>query len=822
MTTLLNDLRYAWRQLLKAPGFAITAVLTLALGIGISAAMFTVVDGVLLRPLPVPHPSQVVRLGETNASGQITSTSLPDLRDWRDHAKSFQDIAWYTLKFFDLKKADGTPLFSINLQTSPNFFSMLQVQPLIGRTFLPQAGTEGNQGTVVLSYFVWQNNFHADKGIIGKSVHLGDENYTVIGVAPRQFYLPLNNDGPFVWTVLPHTSDMEQRDNGFLTGIGRLRPNVSVTAARTELNGIQGNIARQFPDEHLAKTVGVQSFLGWLVGSTRTALLALQGAVLLVWLIACANIAGLMLTRMAARRREIAVRAALGAARGRIVRQFLTESLLIGIAGGVCGLGIAYTCIAVLRHSISTHLNHSGDISLNWQVILLLIVLSVVSAVIFGTIPALQAASADPQEALHEGSRGAGAGVEQLRLRNALIIGELALSLVLLVSAGLLLRTIYALREVPVGFNPQHLVVARFFSKGGFTPTAADATSTDLRAVFYDPLLTRVSQIPGVESAALVTSAPLTNDVHMNASFSVIGDPEANASHSSVELHAVTPGAYRTLEVRLLQGRRFNDGDRVGTAPVVIVNQAFARQYLGAQPLQKRLNLDTDPTAHSILENVNVVGIVENTPDVLGQPAAPEVDVDLNQIPVKDDFYPIVSMAMELVVRTGQPPEVIVPTISRILTERNAKFVVNSVQTMPQQIDGLLSSQTLAARLLWIFAIAAVLIAAAGLYGLLSYSVGQRTREIGVRLALGAQREDVLRMILRQASRLLIAGLVIGVFAAYFTTRLVRSFLYGVAEHDWLTIVAVSILLFIVGLVASYIPARRAAKIEPVEALRAE
>ena len=820
MTTLLNDLRYAWRQLLKAPGFAVTAVLTLALGIGISAAMFTVVDGVLLRPMPVPHSSQIVVFGEANNAGNISSSSLPDLRDWREHAKSFQDISWYTQKFFDLKKADGTAQFSLNIQTSPSFFSMLQAQPLMGRTFLPQAGTDSNQGTVVLSHFVWKNNFHADKNILGKQIQLGGDTYTVIGVMPQRFYIPINDDGPTVWTVLPHTADMEQRDNGFLTGIGRLRPGVSVASARTELSGIQGNIAREFPDLHLAKNVGVKTFLDSLVGSVRPALLALQGAVLLVWLIACANIAGLMLTRMAVRRREIAVRAALGAARGRIVRQFLTESLLLGLAGGACGLGIAYACLAMLRHSINSNLSRAAEISLNWQVILLLIVLSIVSAVIFGTMPAIQAASADPQEALCEGSRGAGAGVKQLRLRNALIVGELALSLVLLVSAGLLLRTLYALRSVPVGFNPQHLVVAQFFSKGGFTPTAP--TSTDLRAVFYDPLLARVRQIPGVESAAFVTSAPLTSNVSMNDGFTVIGDPAANASHSTVELHAVTPGAYSTLQIRLLHGRPFDDGDRVGTAPVVIVNQAFARQYLGAQPLEKRLNLDPNPTRKSIFENVNVVGVVEDTPEVLGKPAVPEVDVDLNQIPVADDFYFIASIAMELVVRTSQPPEVIVPTISRIFAERNAAFIMNSIQTMPQHIDDQLGSQTLAARLLWIFAIAAVLIAAAGLYGLLSYSVGQRTREIGVRLALGAQREDVLRMILRQASRLLVAGLAIGILAAFFTTRLVRSFLYGVAQHDWLTIVAVSVLLLVVGLVASYVPARRAAKIEPVEALRAE
>ncbi|HET9099995.1 MAG TPA: FtsX-like permease family protein, partial [Acidobacteriaceae bacterium] len=522
------------------------------------------------------------------------------------------------------------------------------------------------------------------------------------------------------------------------------------------------------------------------------------------------------------RRREIAVRAALGAARGRIVRQFLTESLLLGIAGGACGLGIASACLALLRHSIQANLSRSGDIALNWHVILLLIVLSILSAVIFGTIPAFQAASADPQEALQESSRGAGAGIKQLRLRNALIVGELALSLVLLVSAGLLLRTLYALRHVPVGFNPQHLVVAQFFSRGGFTPTAAESTSTDIRTVFYNPLLARVRQIPGVESAALVTTAPLTNNVHLNTDFAVSGDPAANAADRSVELHAVTPGAYRTLQIRLLQGRAFDDGDRIGTAPVVVVNQAFARQYLGTNPLRKRLNLDTDPTAKSILQNVSVVGIVEDTPSVLGQPAVPQVDIDLNQLPLKDDFYPIVSMAMELVVRTGQPPQGIVPTISRIFSERDATFIVNSVQTMPQHMDDLLGSQTLAARLLWIFAIAAVLIAAAGLYGLLSYGVSQRTREIGVRIALGAQREDVLRMILRQASRLLIAGLLLGILAAYFTTKLVRSFLYGVAQHDTLTIAAVSILLLAVGMVASYLPARRAAKIEPVEALRSE
>ncbi|MGC1780932.1 MAG: ABC transporter permease [Acidobacteriaceae bacterium] len=824
MTGFGNDLRYALRQLCKAPGFTVTAVVTLALGIGISAAMFTVVDGVLLRPLPVRHPSQIVALGEANDRvGGIGSSSLPNLRDWRARSKSFQDIAWFSLKFFDLKKPDGSMQFSINLQTSPNFFSMVQARPLLGRTFLTNSSSARNQGTVVLSDFVWKNYFHADKGVLGKTVDLGSDPYTVIGVMPPQFYVGSNDEGPVVWTVLPHTPDMEDRANGFLKAIGRLRPGVTVAAAQTELSGIQANIAKAFPEKHLTKSVIVENYRDTLIGSVRPGLLALMGAVLVVWLIACVNIAGLLLTRMAARRREIAVRAALGASRTRIVRQFLTESLLLGVCGGLLGLGVAYGCLALLHHSIESQLSRSAGVSLNGHVILLLIALSILSAVIFGTIPALQASSADPQEALHEGSKGTSAGAKQLRLRNALIVGELALSLILLVSAGLLLRTLYALRQVHLGFNPQHLVVAQLFTKRGFTPTASETNEPDIRDTFYKPLLARVRRLPGVESATLETAAPLAHNVRMSTTFKVIGDPLANAADRGVEVRGVVPGVYRTLETRLLQGRVFTGQDHLGTPTVVVVNQAFAHQYLGVQPLGKRLDLDLDVPKPGVLKDTVVVGVVANTPQVTpGQAALPEVDVDMYQIPMNDDFYPIFAMMAELAVRTKQSPQALVPTVSRIISEINTQFVVNDVQTMQEHVDHLLGSQSLAARLLWIFAIAAVLIAAAGLYGLLSYSVSQRTREIGVRIALGAQRDDILRMIMRQATRLLTMGILLGIFGAYFATTLVRSFLYGVDQHNVATIIAVSILLVAVGLLASYIPARRAAKIEPMEALRTE
>ncbi|HUZ05736.1 MAG TPA: ABC transporter permease, partial [Acidobacteriaceae bacterium] len=730
---------------------------------------------------------------------------------------------WYTENFFDLKKEDGSTQFSINVEASPNFFSMLQARPLMGRTFLPKEGNGGNAGVAVLSYYVWQNNFNGDKNILGRTIHLGSNSYTVVGVMPSHFYIGIGDDGPVVWTILGHAPNMEDRGNGFLNGLGRLRAGVTIASAKAELTGIQTNIAKQYASEHLNKDVAIVNYRDSLVGSVRRGLLTLQGAVFLVWLIACVNIAGLVLTRMTARRREIAIRAALGAPKGRIVRQFLTESLLLGLCGGLVGLGIAGGSLALLRHSLDASLSRSGNIALNGHVVLLLIVLSIVSAGIFGTAPALEAASANPQEALHEGSRGTGTGRKQLRLRNALIIGELALSLILLVSAGLLLRTLYALQQVHLGFNPQKLVVAQFLSKNGIVPTAQDQNTPDIRETIYKPVLERLRHLPGVESAALLTAAPLSTNVQMNDTFGVIGNPSANESNRTAQIRAVTPEVYRTLQIRLLQGRLFNEQDHIGAPTAVIVNEAFARQYLGAQPIGKRLNLDLSPSTKSVLKDATVVGVVENTPqNAIGQPAEPEVAVDMYQVPVGDDFYPIFSLVMQLAVRTEQKPDTFIPEISRILTQVSTTFVVSDVQTMQQKIDGLLGSQRLAARLLWIFAIAAVLIAAAGLYGLLSYNVSERTRDIGVQLALGAQREDILKLIMKQALRLVGAGIAVGIVGAYFATRFLRSFLYGVEPHDLLTIAAVSILLAIVGLLASYIPARRAANIEPIVALRAE
>ncbi len=817
MTSLLNDLRYAVRQLRKAPGFTVTAVVTLALGIGISAAMFTVVDGVLLRPLPVPHPSQIVTVGESDTGNRISTSSMPDARDWRAESKSFQDMGWYTQLFFNLKKPDGGVDFSLNTQTSPNFFAMLQARPLLGRTFLPQDEHGGQGNVAVLSYYVWSNYFGRTPDILGKSVQLGANTYTVIGVMPKRFYIPINDDGPVVWTLLVPNASM-QRDNEFLNVIARLKPGVTIAAAKAELSGIQENIARRYATMNLTRQVGVQDYRETQIGSVRSALLALQGAVLLVWLIACANVAGLLLTRLSARRREIAVRAALGAGRQRIVRQFLTESLLLSLASGAVGLGIAEGCILLLHHAIGANLSRSADVSLNWQVVLVLIALSIVSAIIFGTAPAFQAASANPQDALHQGTLAAGSGLGQIRLRNFLIVGELALSLVLLFSAGLLLRTLYALRNVNVGFNQHNLIDAQFFPLGGFIIT--DKKRPVVQTV-YMPLLERARRLPGVESADLISRAPLSANVNMGGSFNVFGEP--GKTYQS-QFSLVTPGIFRTLSVPTLQGRQFNDQDMQGSPAVCVVNRAFARKFLqGKNPLEQRLDLDANATDKSIVQDMQIVGVVGDTSaGLIGESAIPMIYMELDQFPPNDDMYPILSIVMELVIRTRLQPQTLVPSVRSIFTQVAPGVSISSIRTYREKIDRQLGRQSLAAQLLWLFAIAAVLIAAAGLYGLLSYSVGQRTREIGVRIALGAQREDILRVVLRQAFQLLIAGIAIGLLCSFFLGRFVRRFLYGVTQHDGATLVIVAILLAFIGFLAAYIPARRASRIEPTEALRTE
>jgi predicted permease len=826
MSGLLQDLRYAFRQLRKNPGFAAVTVLTLALGIGVNAAMFAVIDAVLLRPLPFPKPDQIVQMTESrpeDLGGPLGSISaLPDIRDWRAQSHSFQDIGWYTegIRSVDLP---GFSDFIPVIASSSNLFSVLQVQPVLGRAFLAEEDQPGHGDGIVLNDVAWEKFFNKRPDVIGQSLKMGEKVYTVIGVMPAGFEFPSVGDGPTVWQPLLTSPLYEARDSRALTSVGRLKPGVSVASAQAELSGIQENIANAFPKLGLDKRVKVTSYRDVLTGNVRSALLALQFAVLAVWLIACANVASLLLSRTTGRRREIAIRSAIGADRVRLVRQFLTESLVLSFTGAALGLALAFGCVRVLKFYLDLYLPLSSHIHIDARVAAALVGFSILSAVLFGLLPALQAARAPAQEALRESTPSAGASRRQKYFRDALVVGEIALSLLLLISAGLLLRSLLALRNLPLGFVPHNVVTTAIFlpqASGGMLGTGGKYAGKDVSQVFYHPLLDRLSHLPGVDSAAITTALPLSPNFQSRGSFEILGRPKDPAHKPDADVRVVSPSLYHTLGIRLLQGRLFSDADGPAGAAVAVVNQSFVRKYFsGENPLGQQLKI-ADSGPHAV---VTIVGVVENTHQTsMSADAQPEINIPYAQLVPGDEMQPILSAFTNVALRTHVAPTAVIPSLRSALRELDPDLAVLDIRTMQDLVDTSLGSQTLAVRLLWIFAGSALLISIAGIYGLLAYNVSQRTRDLGVRMALGATRRNVITLVLRQAVFLLGIGVGIGVVAAISVGSVLRSFLYGVVPYDVSTIIAVSVLLLASGLFASYIPALRASRIDPVKALRWE
>lgn len=824
MNGIVQDLRYALRQLRKNPGFAAVTVLTLALGIGVNAAMFAVIDAVLLRPLPFPKPDQIVQMSEAGPTDIAPgSSSVLDVRDWRAHAHSFQDIGFYTV---GIRSADipGFSDFIPVVYSSANLLSTLQAEPALGRNFLPNEDQPGPSDVVLINSVAWQKFFNQSPQAVGSSLKLGDKVYTVIGVMPAGFEFPYVGDGPAVWAPLVPTQVYLERDSRTIIAIGRLKRGVSLGAAQAELSGIQNNISNAYAKLELDKRVIVKSYRDVLTGNVRPALLALQFAVLAVWLIACANVASLLLSRTAGRRREIAIRSAIGAGRTRLVRQFLTESLVLAFSGAAAGLALAYGCVRLLRFYLDLYLPLSSHIHIDARVIVALVGFSVVSAVLFGMVPAIQAARAPAQEALREGSPSAGASRRQKHFRDALVVGEIALSLLLLISAGLLLRSLLALRNVPLGFMSHNVVTASIFlpqNGAGMIGTSDKYAGKDIAQLFYRPLLDRLSHVPGVDSAALTTALPLSPNYQISGSFHIVGRPKDPADKPTATVRAVSPNYFATLGIRLLNGRLFTDSDGPQGMASAVVNQALVQRYFRNQdPLGRQLDLGVKGP-HGI---VTVIGVVENTHQTaMSDAAQPEIDVSYLQLGPQDELTPyILGSFSNVALRTHVASSAVIPSLRTALQEFDPGLIVTDIRPMQELVDTSLGSQTLAVRLLWIFAGAALLISIAGIYGLLAYNVSQRTRDLGVRMALGATRSNVVGLVLRQALLLLATGVGIGLVAAISTGSLLRSFLYGVVPYDALTIAGVSLLLLACGLLASYIPARRASRIDPVKALRWE
>jgi predicted permease len=826
MNTLLQDLRYALRQFRRGPGFAISVVLVLALGIGADAAMFTVLESTLFRPLPFVQPGRLVTLNATTSRDTGTVPRLADLEVWRERTRTLDQVAYfisnpaYLLFQNSAQKING-------VQASQNLFATLGVAPVLGRTFTAEEQQPGKDNVAVLSDLVWRTQFHADARIIGQTVQLDDRRVTIIGVMPAGFTFPIaSGQSPAqVWlpaTLKPENLTRTMEANGYPM-IARMRRGANVQAVNSELNGIQSQLsllytdqfARLFAPAHI-EVIDYRRSL--TEKDQRTALLALLGAVATLWLIACANVACLMLARTAARRREMAVRSALGASRWRLVRQTLVESLLLSLAGAGVGLILAQAALRFFRHSLTTQISPYLMLHPDVRVLTGLAGLTVVSAILFGAVPALMASGPNVEQALRTDGAQSGTGRQQHRLQRILVVSELSLTLALLVSCGLLLRTVLALRKVPLGFRTDHVFVLDPKLPGYKYDTI------DKNTEVFKPLLERLKTIPGVDAAAITTVAPLNRQFVMQLTVALGKHPNDASQVITANMQASGPELQKVLGFSMARGRYFNAQDTPDKPLAAVVNSAFAHLYEPTNGDVGKFSLGMGAKKGEKPRFIKIIGVVDDLHQVgIADPAFPEIDINAAQMQPDDGFYqPTLRAHVQLLLRSSRDPKSILPELNRVMQQVNPDLAGTEVRTMDQIVDDAMGSQLLAAHLLETLGGLALTVALAGLYSLLAYLVTLRTRELGLRLALGAQREDIVGLVLRGAAGLLIAGTVIGVCLSLVTARLLHSFLFGVKQNDALTLGFASTLLLLVGGLAAWLPARRAAGIEPMQALRTE
>ena len=821
MGKLFSDVGYSLRQLGKTPAFTLTVILTLGLGIGVNTAMFSVIDQVLLRRLPFPDAQQLVKIGPRQGNKGFGPASLPDVEDWKTRSHSLAALAYWAI---GLPTLGGTknPQLVAQVSASANLFSILGVQPRLGRGFSPQDQKPGHGAVMVLSDRVWRSIFHANPRILGRPVTVNGIDYSIIGIMPPSFEFPANQ-GPQIFTPLATNIDgWQERSNSFLGAVGRLRPRISVAQAQQEMAAIHRQLLHEYPATETLPALRVERYQDVLTDNVRSSLYALDGAVVAVWLIACANIAGLMLTRTSTRRREIAIRGALGASRTRLAEQSLVESLLLGFLGGALGLGIAWGALRALSHYLPAAVPWGDQIHINAAMCAYLFLASCLSAVVFGLAPALYAARVPVQEGIREGSAGTGTSKKQARWRDALAAGEIALTLSLLIAAGLMLQTLWRLRHTDLGFSPENVATTSIIMPTfGDWWGKANAKGPDLVTTFYNPLVEKLKHSPGIESVGLATIRPFSSTRFELGIWPASEPKPAQKDEKDAAPRASTADYFKTMGIGLIQGRYFNQTDRPGAPVAVLVNEKFVRDIFHGKPaIGRQVKWNDDDKAIT----ATVVGVIRDIhQDSVSESSAPEIYFDLEQMVPGENMYQILAtFHMDVAVRTHLAAEGALSVIRRGVHELQPGLALQNETTMRQIVDDSLGNQTLAARLLTIFGIAAMVIATTGIYGLLAYSVSQRTRELGLRLALGAQRNDLLWMVLRHALALLGIGVGAGLAIAWTANEWLRSFAYGLPAFDGGTVLLVALILGVFGLAASYLPARRAANVDPIEALRTE
>ncbi len=813
MESLLKDIRYGVRTLLKHPGFTCIAVLTLALGIGANTAIFSVVNAVLLRTLPFREPDRLVMVWEDAAfAGFPRNTPAPaNYADWKAQNQVFEDMATFDQRSFNLT-GDGEPEKIEAYGVTANFFGLLGVAPVLGRVILPEEDKPEANKVAMISYSLWQQRYGGERSVVGREVLLNGERYTVVGVMPAGFQFMESRIG--LWVPIAFTSEtLAQRGSHFLTVIARIRPGVTLAQANADIQTIQQRIAHDHPDQAGRLGAFVMPLRDQLAGDVRRPLLVLLVAVGFVLLIACANIANLLLSRAASRKREIAVRAALGASRVRIVRQLLVESLLLATAGAVCGLLIASVSFAFLQRLIPDGLALSTKLNLDLQVLGFTFLLALSTAVVFGLVPAFQASKIDLNGALKQGGGRTGLNAGGNRLRSAMVVSEVALALVLLVGAGLLIQTFLKLRDQYSGLRPENVLTLRTVLPRSKYPEQPQ------RAAFYKQVLERVRSLPGVVSAGYATSIPLAWKGGTSGFFPE-GRTVERASAEGLSYDAnhrqVSADYLKTIGIPLLRGRSISDGDDERAMPAALVNETMARQYWpGEDAVGKRFKLG-DP--QDDIPWRTIVGVVGDVRQMgVDEPVKAEMYIPYGQIKDQQWYAP-----RDLVIRAMVDPLSIVAAARNEIHQVDPAQPISNIRTMKEVLGEETASRRLGMTLLTIFAALALLLATLGIYGVLAYFVVQHTQEIGVRVALGAQRHDILGLVLRKGMTLTLLGVAIGLGVAFALTRMMASLLYGVSTADPLTYAAIAVLLTTVALVACYLPARRASNVDPMVALTYE
>lgn len=820
LQTAVQDIRYALRQLRRAPGFTLSVMLVLGLGIGANAAIFSILNVTLLQRLPFAKPAQLVTLEAVDAKGAPALAMLPDTLDWQKQSHTLTDLAYYNYDNKYLETPAGDQRVSATA-ISPNLLATLGVVPALGRGFTAQEQQPGHDNVVLLSDAIWRNLYHADPAILGKAVSIEGVPSIVVGVMPAHFAFPLSDTLPQLWRPLTLNPGILTRDmnSESVEAIARIKPGTTPAAVQADLSSIQARLKPLYANPGIASLIAsavqAKPYRATLNASERPALLALLAAIGVIWLIACANAANLMLTRGAARRRELAVRGALGASRARIVRQLLTESLLLAAGSAVVGLLLGAATLRLFAHALLKQLNLTQPPAFDLTVLAALLVLTLISTLLVGLVPALLATNTPIEQALRQDGAQAGTGRSRNRLQRSLVVVEIALSLSLLVACGLLLRTVFALHQVPLGFRTDHIVLVKP------SVPAYKHKETGLTQSVYLPLLDRVRTMHGVQAAALTTVVPLDRSFQRAMQMSMWKDDKPGESgRIDLQIRASTTDLKNVFGFRVIEGRYFNAQDTPESAPVLVVNEAFARAY---KSILGKSIIGDFAFGSSGGRPAKAIGVVEDFRQVgVDKPAAPEIDMLASQLPLAESKNLGLDSHIQLVIRTSEPVAVFLPDLRRVLADASPDLRTAAITTMDHVVEDSLGPQALAAHLLEALGGLALFVALAGLYSLLAYMVALRTQELGIRIALGADRVHIVGLVLSQAAVLVVVGIAAGTAISLAAAHLIEHFLFGVRPHDTATLAASAALMLAVSLLAAWLPARRAAAIDPMQALRTE